>query len=595
MSEPSIVAAPKRERTLLDYALVAGVAVALLAFYLLRYLMRDFGFPMGPDAPVYLWWARLAAEDGLSAVSRPGVPALTLVLGGTLGISQTLVLAALGGVFGAIAGLAGAVFASAGEGPKRWLFVVGGLLTGTFAAHLAGGYFANLVFAALFLAAAALLASTDASIAAAALFGAGGLAHPLFFVVGLVILVLTALASRRRGTSILEGDSGKVLVTAVGGGVLVGAGLAALFRGPDPPDVPTSKDGYLRRAGLEAELRAAYLERFAQHWLRFVPFVSLPLAIASLWKRGGFVVRFLRVWGLVAVAGVAGALITGRGPAERFITFAYVLPIGATLGLAWLWRILRPRPLAIAATVVLVAAMIGGAVFTWAQQHPFFDAPEAEKALVRSFDEGKPGTPILVAADAPGDAAGFEAARVGNLYRSAVASDRIRDVHVYIGSQKGLAKREPTFTGDSVHDALSRLTLAEIKRAAGVEPSGTKNTSPPAFSEGGDSEDFAPQQPLIAGVAILVFLIVAGFGWAWVSTGGPSADALALSPAFGAAGLILVGIAAERLGLKLTGAGPAMVSGAVAVSGYLLAFLRGKEPPKWVPFRKSKPAPRIYR
>ncbi|MEX0833118.1 MAG: hypothetical protein WD276_04490 [Actinomycetota bacterium] len=592
MSEPSIVAAPKRERTLLDFVFVAGVAVALLAFFLLRYPMRDFGFPMGPDAPVYLWWANLAAYDGLSAVSRPGVPALTLVLGGTLGISQTLVLAALGGVFGAIAGLAGAVFASAGEGSKRWLFVVGGLLTGTFAAHLAGGYFANLVFAALFLAAAALLATTDASIAAAALFGAGGLAHPLFFVVGLVILVLTALASRRRGTSILEGDSGKVLVTAVGGGVLVGAGLAALFRGPNPPDVPTSKDGYLRAAGLQDELRAAYLERFAQHWLRFVPFVSVPLAVAGLWKRGDFVVRFLRVWGLVAVVGVIGAVVTGRGPAERFVTFAFVLPIGATLGLAWLWRVLRPRALAIVATVILAGTMIGGAVFTWAQQHPFFEASETTSAVIETV-LGKPGTPIVVAVDAPGDAAGFEAARIGNLLRASVSPDRVRDVHVYIGNERRLAQGKPTITGDPTHDALSRLTLEEIKIPSGGMRS-ESDTSHLVIDES-PALSFEPRTALLAGVAIFGLLLATGFGWAWVATGGPSADALALSPAFGAAGIIIVGIAADRLGLPLTEFVAVIVSAIVAVGGYLFAFLRGKEPPKWVPFRKSKPAPRIYR
>jgi len=51
---------------------------------------------MGPDAPVYLWWSRLAGVEGLSAIAyRPGAPALSLVLEGTLGLSVVQATAAL--------------------------------------------------------------------------------------------------------------------------------------------------------------------------------------------------------------------------------------------------------------------------------------------------------------------------------------------------------------------------------------------------------------------------------------------------------------------------------------------------------------------
>ena len=51
---------------------------------------------MGPDAPVYLWWSRLAGADGLSAIAhRPGAPALSLTLEGTLALSVVQATAAV--------------------------------------------------------------------------------------------------------------------------------------------------------------------------------------------------------------------------------------------------------------------------------------------------------------------------------------------------------------------------------------------------------------------------------------------------------------------------------------------------------------------
>ncbi|HKI28191.1 MAG TPA: hypothetical protein VKB32_02035, partial [Actinomycetota bacterium] len=64
---------------------------------------------MGPDAPVYLWWSRLGGAEGLSAIAhRPGVPALSLVLEGTLAISVVQATAALEVVLGVAVGLSAA-------------------------------------------------------------------------------------------------------------------------------------------------------------------------------------------------------------------------------------------------------------------------------------------------------------------------------------------------------------------------------------------------------------------------------------------------------------------------------------------------------
>ncbi|MGH2589201.1 MAG: hypothetical protein ACRDGW_00215, partial [Actinomycetota bacterium] len=155
-------------------------------------------FPLGPDAPVYLWWARLAGEEGLSAVGhRPGVPALSLILQGVLGRSVVEVTAALEVALGVSVGLAASALVRSRTSRTGWLLA--GLLAGTFAVHLAAGYLANLLTAAAFLTAAAALATGTRRGAwvAAGLLAAGGMAHPLFFLLGGAILLLAgALAWR---------------------------------------------------------------------------------------------------------------------------------------------------------------------------------------------------------------------------------------------------------------------------------------------------------------------------------------------------------------------------------------------------------------
>src|SRR5205085_4531973 len=143
--------------------------------------------------------SRLASADGLSAVGRrPGVPALLLVLSGTLHAPLTAVVAALEAVLAAVLGLAAwALLRMSGKG--RGLCAVAAILTGAFAVNLAIGYLASLTFAALFLSAAAVLMEDSGRrpgiVAAAGLLGAASLAHPLFSVVGVAILGATAALS----------------------------------------------------------------------------------------------------------------------------------------------------------------------------------------------------------------------------------------------------------------------------------------------------------------------------------------------------------------------------------------------------------------
>lgn len=598
-----------------DLLAAGALAAALLTFFLAPFVVRGFGFPLGPDGPVYLWWVRLAAEDGLSALgNRPGLPALALTLAGTLHISPAAVLAGLECALGTCVGLGAAALTNATTGSDRRgraVWIVSGVLAGTFAVHLAAGYLANLAFAALFLAAAALLAmgTQRATFAAAALLGAAGLAHPLFFLLGLAILTLTAAlafrADRASGLPLRDSEAGRIALATGGAGAVLGAGLLALLAGPAPLHVDTSKDAFLRRAGLAGDLRSAYLDRLLRHWTRYVQWASLPLAAAGLRPAEGAVGRLLRAWVVVLIAGVVAALTTGWAPPDRFVAFGYTIPILAALGLARLWNALKPRRLLAAiAAGALAFAMLLGAAITWSRQEPFI-SPEEVAAVTeagRFAGATDPGTPLVFIVNDDDDSVTFLTTRAANVIRAALPPDRIRDAFVYVGTLESYRAGHPTLVGDPQRDALSRLYLLDITNAAEDSP------PPAAFVlEAFDRPEVAALRGTATEVARGVFLVDAdlrptgpsvdplrpssgagiaaatlasfglltalGYGWSRATVGSGVAG-LALAPAFGAAGLIVVAIALERLGVPLGGSwGPTLVSALVGSGGYLLALL----------------------
>ena len=136
------------------------MTLVVLAVLLAPFVRHGFRFGVGPDIPVYLWWTRVGASQGLSLVGeRPGSPALLAVLAGATHLPVAAVTAAFEAAFGAAIGAGTAVLvraAGAVAGERRGAraaWVLAGLLTGLFTVHLAAGYLANLAFAAPFVAA----------------------------------------------------------------------------------------------------------------------------------------------------------------------------------------------------------------------------------------------------------------------------------------------------------------------------------------------------------------------------------------------------------------------------------------------------------
>lgn len=578
-------------------------------------MLHGYRFGVGPDVPVYLWWTRVGAANGLSLVGeRPGAPALIATLAGTLHLSVTAVVAALECGLAAAAGLGVTTLlrgkvAATRPGAERAAALLAGLLSGLFAVHLASGYISNLEMAVPFLGAAFLLVHEERrhTVGAAVLLAGSALAHPLFGATGAVILIGAAAWAWHDGE---RTEARRIAVATGAAGALTLAGIASMFIGPARLAVDTSKDGFLRRAGLGSTLVSDYRSRFIHRWTRYVQWLALPLAVPGFRRLSGFRRRFLLMWVAVTVGGMAFGFLTGLFPADRMVTFGFAIPALAGVGVIamWEWLALRVRWLAWAVAALAVGAMAAGSLMAYARQPTFMSPEEVSQvtSAARLIQAAPPGTTLIFVVDDTDGTASFLATRAANVIRAALPPDRAADAYVYVGTAQNLFDNRPTLRGDPQYDALSRQYLADIPRTKGPEVrfilsafDVTGATDHPSYFTPGApgvfvlanatahvpmdvsaappaSDPLLPSSPagiIFATLAVGALLVVVGAGWAAWAVRDP-VDVCLLAPAFGIAVMVLVGVLLERLGLPLNGwVGPTLVSGVSGGSGYVLAVL----------------------
>jgi hypothetical protein len=585
-----------------DLVWIGGLAFGLLAFFLWAYVGHGYHYPLGPDAPVYLWWARIGGAQGLSVVgTRPGAPALTLELAGSLHLSEVSALVGIEAALGVAVGLSVLALVRSHGGGRRSAWLLAGFLAGVFAVHLVAGYVANLAFAVAFVAATVAIANrtTRGAIAGAALLGAGGLAHPQFFLLGAGMLALVAAWSWIRTADHTEARH--VAAAIAGAGAIVAVGLASMSIGPPHLAVDTSQDAFLRRAGLDDLVASYYRSRFLHRWTRYVQWVSIPLAVPGLIEaEKGFMRWLCEVWAAVLVVGIPLGLITGWFPADRLITFGYVVPILSALGLLWVWeKLAHHRPTAVGVTLVLVVLMVAGSYIAWRRNAPYISRDEVASATVagRIAEELPANTPLVFVVDDGGTNSSFPT-RAENVIRACVPPDRARNVYVYAGSPQNYLAGAPT-TGRSLEwDTFSDFSLRDIPSAPKpvafvlrsfylpdqpfADESGFTSVTDSLLTTAPVVAIAPPVDPLdptsfpwiaLSMLIVLVALGAAGYGWARAA-GMDVVDGLAVSPAFGMSALTLVAIAGERLGVPLTGfLGPAFLALVGGGGGYALRFV----------------------
>jgi hypothetical protein len=601
-------------------------ALIVVALYLIHPLTEGYTLPIGPDGPVYTWLARAAAATGLaeSPGAGPGVPTLTLLLGRILGTDPLETVTLLGPVLAACCGLAGAALIEAALGPSLHRALLAAVLTGAFTAYLAGGWLANVAMVAVFLAAAAAMALAGRgwppAVLCAAMLGAAGLFHRVFFLVGAMMLLLVVVGSglreRREGRSWRELHAARMAVALGGGLAVAGGGVLWMTTAATIPG-DTSQDGFFRRTGLRDLLLDRYRERF---W-GDVGRAAIPVAVgfglagwagaaADTDQRDGrrFLTLLWAAWAVLTVGGILVLAATAWGPPNRLLQFAFFLPIGAAAGAA---ALLRRGILGGVVVAAAAAAFVGGAMGGWFRQSPSFTAEELNAvkqagSVIRRM-ELAPGVPLVFVVDTDQPAAAYHVTRAANLIRMGVPADRIADVRIVVGTPDDVLERRAPRTGDREHDRIASVYLREAGEAL---DRGTilvlRSFNPAAGSTEEDVvgpevillSDHTPPGPAPSrlpavepvkglgsinlvwrSVAALLALGVIGLGWSrWGLREAGWLASLAGAPSAGVAVAVLVGVPADRLGLRLDTIGALLAFLATGAIGFIVAARTRKNP-----------------
>jgi hypothetical protein len=493
---PDAVTVPRRT------ALLVGATLAVIAFYVVVYPLHGYRVALGSDTPVYVWWSRYAEATGLGGLGtgpRAGIVGPLAVLSTIMHIAEADLVAALGAVLAVALALAAAAFTEEGIGRRDGRSALIVLLTGSFLSIMAPGYFSTLAFGAAFLAGLAVLVAglEDRSwvpvATAAALFGASGLSHALFLLLGALVMAggMVALIrpSRRAvmaGGRWIETPLARAASASLGGVAVVTAGLAAMGSLADVTSagadrLATARDTVLRRLGLSSLLEASYRRKLVHDfpWYRALVVVGAAvLPFASRRGRGTIAAaagepsvrpRFfwgtVSAWLAVSAAGVIGLLLGFGSPGQRLAAFCVPLPVLAGAGL-WAWLGAAPRRRT--GTVLLVLAAIGYAAIAWMAWNgqKALATPAAirqARQIGAALGRQPPGTPLILVVDNAGDKPGLFVVRSLNYVRAAVPSERVPDVYAFVGSAADLVAGQPTLTGRREHDVMATAFWRELQ------------------------------------------------------------------------------------------------------------------------------------
>lgn len=616
-----------RSLRVLGFSAAGGALI--VALYLVHPILGGHRLPVGPDGPVYVWWTRYAAAEGLGVLpGRAGVPSVALIFGTFFRTDPLQTVALLGPILAAATGLAAAAAVEVLLGPNPMRSGAAAVLTAAWAGHLAAGYLGTLALAAVFLSAIAAFGLAERSWRAVVLGGglvaSAALTHRPLLLLLLAILAAAAMAltpdafrRRRDGARLLDTAVGRMTSGAVAGAAL-GLGLGVVAGpGPTRPLVETSQDAFLRSHGLGDALRREFRLRLAADARRAaVPLVvGSALGVAgfarSAWERrpeSRFFLAVCGAWGVLSFAGVAVLVATG-GPANRLVTFAFFIPLIAAVGAESLVRRGGAGPV-IAAVGGL--AMVAVSMYGWYRQEPYFEPVEVEtvestRETIQALPEG---TQLVFLVDTDEKAAAFHVTRFANVIRTALPAERIADVRLAVGRPEDFLAGRPTLTGNGEHDRISESYLAESRTRGArsvifvVEPFnksgyaaaarlGTsvapgvvalRGSVPTPVRDGEVSRSAGEGPPGLGPVALtalsigaLALLALAGAGWArW---GLPAASPLAVvaaAPSAGLASLILSAVGADIAGVSPSGPGGIGAAVLVGSAGYIAAARAGR-------------------
>ena len=567
---------------------IVAPAVLVIGIFAAPFIRDPSTLPLGFDTSGYAWRTAVTQTEGLEALAsdakgladRPGHPLVTALLG-SIARHDTLTGAwiAPGVMAAAIALAAGAVGVDGLAGRRRYAMVAAtGLGASAYVAWTALGFAANLMFdvvavAAVLVAIRAMLGGRGAVVSLATLLAGGAAIHWMFAAVLATLLVVAIATMHVSARNARDSRHTRTALAAIGAGCLGAAG--ALLLAPELPD-------HLPR------IDAAHVVRFTS--ARLASFglpVVVPLAAAAvvvgvrtLVRRPG--VAVLTAWAsLAGLSLIAWSLLGLPAPPYRWTGFALGLPLLAAMAGPWLAELLvRPTPWAGVLAVALTLSpatwlAIEGAQVWWSQSPLLRQDAFEELGTVSSYLEREvpAGTPIAVSVRPDQGFDPLSRIRVG------LAPGRVLDaaiLRIDYELERPLAGAPP----GAVVLHLSAFRPGPLPEGTLLGPGVQllQGPSPTAPVEPGEPRS-APQAVRFIGLSLawLITLALAGAGYSAIldiSTVGKAA----VSPAFGIAALAIAGEIAGRGGVRPGGWGAAVILGATALAGWLLAaVILGKD------------------
>ena len=604
-------------------------AAAVAALYLYLYVTRHFAFPVGYDTPKYLWRTNLVGASGMESLpgsapfpfrvnaDRPSLPVLWSMLASVLHTSTLRVSVVFPAVMASAIGIGAGALASAALRLPRWavpVFVIGTGTSVNVARMAAPGYNDVLILAAVVVGAAvcSLLAAEGRSVMpAVALLAAAALIHWIFAIVfaavlaGVAVLWLPSSVRAWRKVGRARATPTARLAWALGAAALLGGvGLLALAAGePSPPRLP--RESFLTKLARDLPMYAFPI---------FVPLAALGAAALAVRGRAARVgMTLLALWAVSAAAAVAVLQMGASAPAHRVLSFGLGLPMLVAAGLATLAGAIASRrkvPRRAIGVLVLVAGLAASGICAyraWSTTHPWILRRQVAQAQVAGEYLLRVGatSPVVFLIDMGGHTPLSSTALAFHVLRSALPAEVVPRTLVYLGRPDRFLERRPTLHASppdfnraslrhwpSVQAALAHDVVAlmmpafnrNFRQAARQHPewlaapslavvSGPRQ----AVSLAPVAAPAAPMGPLELGslaLAVLCVLTVAGAGWSAGLVPAGWLGRVALSPAFGIASLVVAGIVADRLGVRLAGPVGAWTPVLAAAAGWGLFATR---------------------
>ncbi len=589
----------------------AATMVAVVALFLLDPVIRHFRYPVGWDAPYYVWRAAAVPVDGLSRLGavRSGSPLLFALLMRATGQNAFTIASVVPPILAGVVGLGAAATVRAGLRVRPvWIPVIGVLAwVGFGRVGIMNGHFDQLLNAAMvlgaFAAAIAFAGMGRGAGAVGVLLAGAGLAEWPFWAFAVAILLLALglmgrppIRSRLAGRPDPNVPAGPLL-WAVGSS----AAFTALLFLVHPPGGRVGPS--LNRPSLRRLLRARFLDRVRDP-LRYLAF---PLALGggvaaararlegsdSAWQEKGasrgLFLCLMASW--VAATVVAGAAQAAGIPVAgaRLTSYLFAVPILAGVFVWWLAGRLAarlPGALGTVAAVAVALLVVGGfgavAWQTGRDRIPYFEPEGVREAAAAGAYVARfaPGARVdYLVANPNGD--GATGGRWWHETRAVLPPSEVVTADRFTGRPDEFLSATP---GDIIGIVLRRYNRAGYGRALsdgsgvlvapgvvalrGPDPGGPIASAPPPQS------DLRLRNLAWLLPSLVALLFVAGSGWAAALLPMDPVTMVAISPALGTAVLSIAALGWERLGFGFASWEALLIVALSTVAGWAAVPLR---------------------